>query len=700
MSTLNHECFANATTPLWASASGSGGNTKSPFNVVNTPTATTQTTIFDTNVTSGMFFAPLGGSETQAYGEVQFDITPAVHLKTNGKEMFTITPSNITANATMTIGNPQSTLSNQITTNSIGNPRNADATIQFGNDYVNLGTTAYVGSGDGLVVYNGGFSNYSEVQPTTITFGTSTQTPSSTTENFSTATIGVLGWTSQTGIPFDGYIWSCDNPNGDAQGGLTLTNPASSVKAVTNTNAPSSGKSAWMGGFLGTAGGQYTSYLEFPTISAPVGTQVSVTWKQAGSVFSLNLYKNDVIAIANASNFRPSSTTWSTPSIFPYTFTSTGTDNLYLAVQCPTGGSYTYTPYNIGDIVITIQGQVEHVTGGIVTYAYPGTSIPNQAYFGADDPTGSTAFVGVRGTPDNKVTIQGTDNVDANAYISVAGATSNAGEIQINSANILNLTAPNFTMGGGSGTAIVLNYGTTLNLDSGNIDAIGNVNASQVFADAVYPKSLYAGSGMLNIPVYCDLDLQKFSLSNVLNINNEISGFALTIGNASSEVDIYNGGSILANSLNGNPGGAVIIGGTSACYIENAGFITGVPGSGSALNYFGTTNGGAPLTAGAQLQYVVNWSGNKPNTMYLPPSPNVYGSRNNAIFGNGFTGADYVQSTNVIVPARAIFRVLDVPSGNYLIDVTNTTTYPKNYTFTGFSPSSSNQAYQLVPLCT
>jgi hypothetical protein len=291
--------------------------------------------------------------------------TPSATINLNGKPKMTTTSNTTAFNTDVLVQNPQYTQQLTLTTNAVGNFANSDAVATFGTDYIDLGTNAYVGSGDGVVVYTAGFSNYGEVLPTSMTFGTSTTTPTTTTENFAGATIGGLGWTSQTGIPYNGFIWSSDNPNGDAQGGLTLTQPINSTKAVVITGQPSSGKGAWVGGFASTIGGQYYAYLEFPVITAPVGTQVSVTWKHAGSVFSLELFKNDALAVANTPSFRPSSATWSTPSIFPYTFTSTGSDTLYIRVQNPTGGSYTYTPYNISDIAVAYQTQVEMVEGGM-----------------------------------------------------------------------------------------------------------------------------------------------------------------------------------------------------------------------------------------------------------------------------------------------------------------------------------------------
>ena len=676
MSTLNHECFANGTTPLWMSASG-GGNYNSPLNVVNNlNTPTTKTTMFDTNVTGGVYFAPFSSGETQAYGEVQFDITPAVHIKTNGKDIITATPSNVTITKPILIDNPQTTQINQITTNTIGNPANSDATIQFGTDYINLGTTAYVGSGDGVVVYSGGFSNYSEMLPQSFTFGTSATTPIPTTENFSTATIGVLGWTSQTGIPFDGYIWSSENPSGDAQGGLTLTDPAQSVKAVTNTNAPSSGKSAWLGGFLGTAGGQYTSYLEFPPIVAPIGTQVSVTWKQAGSVFSIDLYKNDVIAIANSGAFRPVSSNWTTPSIFPYTFTSTGTDYLYLAVQNPTGGSYTYTNYNISDIVITKQGQVETAEGGmqvdnagVITIARgePSTNPTNITFISsteidinASDGLTNSASIGVY---DGGLAFNTTGRIDA-----VAG--------------LLNITAP-----------VNINS-NALNMNNNNIDNIGNVNANQVFALATYTNDVYPNSGFSNVSFQSSIDLQHNNIYNCSSINNSSPGGSMNIGLTTDNVNLSNGKQINTLNIDANYGSRLYIGYFSPrTDLSNVVNITGLAGGSPTLDGFLTYNYGAPMVQGFQLQYVVNWSGNKPNTMYVPPNANsnVF---NQTIFGTGFTGADYVQTSSYILPPKS--RLQLYTSGSNFYTATNSNASPTKFTNSAFDPNSTTQSYTLT----
>jgi hypothetical protein len=662
MSTLNHEVYANPTTPLWLSAQG--GNIQATVNVVDNLVApTTQTTVYDTGSNGGIYFHDYGGSPTTRYGELMFDKTPEVLILVNAQPKIIATTSNTYFTTPIEVVNQQVGQATEITTNGIRNPTGTpDAEITFGQDWVNLGTEAYVGNhGDGLVVYTPGYANYSQLRSQSVTFSTTTTSPVTSVENFATAVLPLQGWVSRTNMPFNGFIWSSDNPSGDANGGITYTDPALSTKAVTTSGQPTSGKGAWLAGLPQSAGGQYNSYLEFPPITAQQGTIVSVTWKHVGSVFGIALYKNEQIAIGNSPTFVPNATAWSTPIDLPYQFVSSGTDYLYLQVASVTGVPYTYTTYNISDISITTQGLLYNQEGGM---ALAGA---NAVRIGSADPATAPTYVLVTATGVNATANDGVNQ----SQLILAGPSATL----LSSSNVF-LTA---------GSNIIAN--APLNMTNNNIDFVTSLTSTGATITNLYTANVYVKAGFSNISVYTPIDMVSNTISNVATL------ISANISNASNVTT----SNVITDTVNSTSTYLTIGATTNAVKLSNTTEIDGKTGVGSILNNFISANGGAPLTQGFQLQYVTNISGFRFATAYIPPCA-IASISNDVMFGSGFSGTDYVQTTAYVLPPRSELRVL---SGGSVIEVkTNISAVPTRFPSTVFSPSSSSQSYTLLPIIT
>ena len=198
MATLNHEVWANPTTPLFLQSGASANNT-APLSLGSTPLPSTQrTTITSTATNGGIYYGSNSGTQTQAYGELSFSNAGGWALKTNNITQMAGTSGVdggvITTSAPIVVSDPKTNTALEITTASIGaTPNNPATTIVIGASSINIGQGVVASDGTGLIVQNSGGSQVAVVAPLTTIFANVTQTPSTTTYNFSGAVLGKGG---------------------------------------------------------------------------------------------------------------------------------------------------------------------------------------------------------------------------------------------------------------------------------------------------------------------------------------------------------------------------------------------------------------------------------------------------------------------------------------------------------------------------
>jgi len=483
MSTLNHEVWANPTTPLFLQ-SGANAVNSAPLTLVSTPApATRQTTITCTPTGGGgIYYAPVGSSDSQAYGYLRFGNGGGWELLTNNVSQLFGYSGNIGANVPITISSPQSSSSVEITATTIGKPSTPASTITFAPTSINIGQGVVASDGTGLLVQNSSGTSVSVHTPTSTAFATITQTPSTTTYTFSTETLPSQGYTQSSNV--EGFSITCDIP-AFTNGGATYTNPSLSAVAVTNSGTPpSSGKGLYMVTTTGTPNYLGNGYIEFPPIYSTAGTLIQVQWKQAGTYTYGKLYKNDVVF---ADLLSLSGTTWS--STGAYSFTSSGDDRLYIeinnfAASLPTANIY----FNISDIAITSYTP-STTTNGVVGMNGSTIQMSNAsgARVEARSSDGAAALYSSTGTGSSivaatDITLSSTTSITLNA-----GQTNANGLLNMNGNQISNIGTATATYLVGTGnvsTPALDNPTSTLTIGSGSSSVTLN-RASNVYTAAL-----------------------------------------------------------------------------------------------------------------------------------------------------------------------------------------------------------------------
>ena len=638
MTTLNHEVWANPTTPLFLQSGASANNT-APLSLGSTPLPSTQrTTITSTATNGGIYYGANSGTQTQAYGELSFSNAGGWALKTNNITQLaggSDSGGYVASSVPIIVSDPKTSTALEITTNSIGaTPNNTATTIVFGASSINIGQGVVASDGTGLLVQNSAGTSVAVHAPTTTAFATLTQTPSTTTYNFSAAVLppSTNYYIANT---YSGFIMSSDQPPSYASG-VTNTNPSASVVAVSASGTPPSSS---VGLWVGTAPSILikSMYIEFPPIISTAGTSVSVQWKQAGLYTNGAIYKNNVL-LANLSSY--SSSTWVT--LPTYTFTSTGDDRVYIEINntgaAPISGYYYY---NISDIAITTSSPTTTTNGvvGMNGSAIRMTNGTSGSYVEADSIAGGVSL-----------------------NSSVANGTS------VVLSNNINLTA-------GSGGAITLNSTT----NGVNVNGALNMGGNSVTNANTITGTYIVGTSNVSTP----------ALDNPTAV--------LDIGVGSSYVNLRRGSNVNTQLLDGVAGGNLYIGNnSSSVWASNVLIINCVPASagGGIIANMATINN-TPACAGAVIQFLINHSGYHISSLYIPPKPSarIY---NNYIFGNSWTGSEFVNNQGITIPPYSVFTYSN--TGGSQVVYSNATTTAYFQADTGFLPSSSTQVYTLTPI--
>jgi hypothetical protein len=661
MTTLNHEVWANPTTPLFLQSGASASNA-APLTLVSTPfPATRQTTITSTPTGGGgIYYAPIGSSDSQAYGYLRFANGGGWELLTNNVSQLFGYSGNIGANVPITISSPQSSSSLKITTTSIGVPNNPSTSVTFGNNQVFLGQHAVAQDGLGFSVTNTNDTKAGTLEPTTIAFSTSTLTPNTTTYTFSAETFPAQGFAPSSSV--EGFSITCDIP-AFTNGGATYTNPSLSAVAVTTSGTPpSSGKGLYMVTTTGTPNYLGNGYIEFPAITAPAGTTISVQWKQVGTYTYGKLYKNDVVLVDLLSL---SGSSWTSSG--SYTFTSSGDDRLYIqlnnfAAPLPTTNIY----FNISDIAIT-QYSVSASTDALIGMNGSSVQMSNAAsgaYVEARSSDGAAALYSSTGTGSSVV---------AATNIVLKTATGNAVTIDTPTLNLGTISNINLSNGG------VIAYSTSPNqmfINGGSAQYLNIINGGasmQMTGGAIY----LSGSGGLNMnsPVYMN--------SAALNMNNN---------------NINGVGTIGASNVDGN-GVALVVGlgsGANSVGVYNVNTLSGTLTSGGGTG-FNISNckmlNLSPACPPAVLFYTGNFGAYRQLSTTLLPALNA---RMTNVFPSDFVPDNWISFDYITIPAYSVFSL----TGTTSFTQSNTNSIPQIYSLSGhsFSPTDGGQRYSLQPI--
>ena len=660
MSTLNHEVWANTTTPLFLQA-GASANNAAPLTLVSTPfPSTRQTTITSTPTNGGgIYYAPIGSNENQAYGYLRFGNGGGWELLTNNVSQLYGYSGNIGANVPITITDPKTSTSLKLTTNSVGDAIDPASTIVFGSSQILLGQHVVAQDGLGLVVTNNSDTKAGTLAPTTLTYSTATLTPATTTYNFTPESISSPpGYIITSNV--EGFIISSDLA-GVYNGGVTYTNPSTSPVGITTTGTPpSSGKAIW-GATTSGVNAVGSFYLEFPVINAPAGTTISVQWKNAGFYTYGALYKNDVL-LADLTSY--TSISWiSTPA---FTFTASGDDRLYIQINnttFPTPGVVRY--YNISDIAIT-QYSLSSSNDGVVGMNGSTIQMSNAASGArveARSSDGAAALYSSTGTGSSVVS--GTDitltTTAAGSKVKLATNTidlTQATNINLsNGANISYSTSPNQMFING-GSAQYFNVGGTGSL-------------IQFTGGAIY----VSGSGGFNIGANTYFN----SASLNMNGNNINAAGAITASN----VD--------ANGTTMNVG---LYSGSNSVGVYNVNVLSGTLTSGGGTG-FNISNckmlNQSPACPNGILWYNANFGAFRLISTSIVPGSNV---RMQTAYPPGLVPDNFNGSTYVTIPAYSYLQL----TGSATFLQSNTTSQPAVYTCTNFDPNNNGIRYTLAPI--
>ena len=676
MSTQNHEVFYNNSTPMWLSAASA---LVSPARVQDNLTAPTkQTTILATSSNGGIYYNTPSGTENQAYGELSFT-TAGWDLKTNGVSQLAGTSGLITAKSPILVDDPRGSSTIEITTTSIGVPSTPASTITFEPASINIGQNVVAQDGTGLIVQNNSAANQGIHYPTTVNYVSNSFTNTTTTQTFSGATLPASpnGYTTSA-AGYGGFTISSDNPTFN-NGGLTLTFPSGSPKGLTTSGSPpTSGKGIWTSS--GTVPSAYNTYIEFPVITAPAGTQIVISWKQAGIYSSGSLWKND-INYASLTSFSdtgsPSWKTIDTSVLGGLTFTSSGDDRLYILIQNAVGlapPSSLNTIFNISDIAITQQVPTSTVVGsvGMNGSAVQMSNGVSGAYVEANSSGGGVAMYS---SPASGASATIYSSINLATTLAGSSITLTAPTVNISS-NMNFLNGGSLTFGSSSPTSMVLNGGTsqyfTLTNGAANIAMTGG---------AIY-FSATNGANFQTTNVYMNgSSLYMGSSANISMNSNNLTG-------ASNITTAY---------LDGVSGGQLNIGGYSSAYLFNVARLDGVATTGFAITNCSKING-SPACPNASLFYNANFAGFKLISMTILPGSDVR-------MGDAFPAASMIDpnfdgSTSVTIPAGAFLKIDQISPSSNLFTQSNTSTSPSNYTCTTFNVGNTGLRYTLQPILT
>ena len=500
MTTENHEVWANSTTPLFLQA-GAAANNLSPFSIGSTPTpSTARTTLYASPTNGGIYYGASGGTQAQAYAELQFSNSGSWAFKTNGFSQISGNAGGqgglITTAVPIYIVSSSCNAVLQITNSSIGDPISSAGVITFEPTSINIGQQVIAQDGQGLFVQNSNASLQTLTSPSNISFISNSFTPSTSTYNFSAVVLPPLPSAyTLTDTPAGGFVLSSSVPP-IWTGGVTSTIVGNSPVAVANTGTtPASGKAIWVASAPFALA--KTMYIEFPTINAPVGTSISVSWKQVGVYSFGQVVKND-LPLANITS--SSSTTWITSST--YTFTSTGEDDIYIEISTEnlpiiTGNYY----FNISDIAISENIPV------VTTRALMGMN--GSAIRLSNSASGTYVEADNSGTGSGGVTLSSAANgasIVLGSNIALATALA-GGTITLNSSNTISQTASNTittTATNISNVGSVTNVGN-LNMSSGNIVMNNNnlTGASNISVTTINAptsgSNLFVGAASLGV---------------------------------------------------------------------------------------------------------------------------------------------------------------------------------------------------------
>ena len=652
MSTQNHEVFYNNTTPMWLSAASA---LVSPARVQDNLTAPTkQTTILATSSNGGIYYGTPSGTENQAYGELSFT-TAGWDLKTNGVSQLAGTSGLITAKSPILVDDPRGSSTIQITTSSIGVPSTPASTITFEPASINIGQNVVAQDGTGLIVQNNSAAQQGIHYPTTVNYVSNSFTNTTTTQTFSGATLPASpnGYTTSA-AGYGGFTISSDNPTFN-NGGLTLTFPSGSPKGLTTSGSPpASGKGIWTSS--GTVPSAYNTYIEFPVITAPAGTQIVISWKQAGIYSSGSLWKND-INYASLTSFSdtgsPSWKTIDTSVLGGLTFTSSGDDRLYILIQNAVGlapPSSLNTIFNISDIAITQQVPTSTVVGsvGMNGSAVQMSNGASGAYVEANSSGGGVAMYaspasGASATIYSSINLATT--LTGSSITLTSPTTYLTGTLNMNSNQISNTSVVYFTGGGN----IVGSYTNQINLQASNIYSFGNFN--------------------------------MYGTANIIMAGNNLTGAS----------------NITTANLDGVSGGQLQIGGNSSAYLFNVARLDGVATTGFAISNCSKING-SPACPNASLFYNANYAGFKLISMTILPGSNV--RMGDAFPAASMTDPNFDGSTSVTIPAGAFLKIDQISPSSNLFTQSNTSASPSNYTCTAFNVGNTGLRYTLQPILT
>jgi hypothetical protein len=652
MSTQNHEVFYNNSTPMWLSAASA---LVSPTRIQDSLTAPTkQTTILATSSNGGIYYGTPSGTENQAYGELSFTTT-GWDLKTNGVSQLAGTSGLITAKCPILVDDPRGSSTIEITTTSIGVPSTPASTITFEPASINIGQNVVAQDGTGLIVQNNSAVKQGIHYPTVVNYVSNSFTNTTTTETFSGATLPASpnGYTTSA-AGYGGFTISSDNPTFN-NGGLTLTFPSGSPKGLTTSGTPPvSGKGIWTSS--GTVPSAYNTYIEFPVITAPAGTQIVISWKQAGIYSSGSLWKND-INYASLTSFSdtgsPSWKTIDTSVSAGLTFTSSGDDRLYILIQNAVGlapPSSLNTIFNISDIAITQQVPTSTVVGsvGMNGSAVQMSNGASGAYVEANSSGGGVAMYsapasGASATIYSNINL--TTTLGGSSITLTSPTTYLTGTLNMNSNQISNTSVVYFT----GGANIVGSYTNQINLQASNIYSFG--------------------------------DFRMYGTANIVMSNNNLTG----------------AGSVTTAAIDGVSGGQLQIGANSSAYLFNVARLDGVATTGFAISNCSKING-SPACPNASLFYNANFAGFKLISMTILPGSNV--RMGDAFPASSMIDPNFDGSTSVTIPAGAYLKIDQISPTSNLFTQSNTSASPSNYACTSFNVGNTGLRYTLQPILT
>ena len=232
-----------------------------------------------------------------------------------------------------------------------------------------------------------------------------------------------------------------------------------------------------------------------------------------------------------------------------------------------------------------------------------------------------------------------------------------------------------------NGTSVVLSNNITLNSTTNGVNVNGALNMG--------------GNNISNANTVTATYLVGTSNVSTPALDNPTAG--LDIGVGSSYVNLYRGSNVNTTLLDGVSGGNLYIGNNSSSVsASNVYAINCVPASaGAGLMTNMRTINNTPACAGANIQFLRNFSGYHIGSLYVPPKP-VARIYNNFIFGNSYTGSEFISNQGITVPPYSVFTYSN--TGGTQVVYSNATTTGQFFADSGFAPSSSSQVYTLTPI--